>query len=148
MVGPLGEVVGLESVPELAIVTREGMQRFKLQQKKLEHVMNRVVVLNFDYRDYLCLSPTRSVDVVYFDPFFDQALERSESAIAPLASFGNRAPLDIGSVSEARRVARRIVVIKHKKWHKLPDTIRDQTDRVVSGRRSTVAYTIMKGFGN
>jgi 16S rRNA (guanine1516-N2)-methyltransferase len=147
IVGPTGEVVGLESVPELAIVTRQGMKEYKLQQKRLEPVLRRVVVINFDYRDYLKLAPTRSSDVVYFDPFFDEPLERSANSVAPLAAFGNRAPLDVHSVTEARRVARRIVIIKHLKWRRLADEIASQVTTEICGRRSTVAYSIINGFG-
>ena len=147
-VGPDGEVVGLESVPELAVITREGMRRYKLQQKKLEEIMRRVVVLNRDYREYLKDAPTQSYDVVYFDPFFDRPLDRSTNSIAPLAAFGNRAPLDTKSVIEARRVARRIVVVKHTKWHRLPAEIESQVSDKICGRRSTVAYSVLPGFGS
>jgi 16S rRNA (guanine1516-N2)-methyltransferase len=147
-VGGSGEVVGLESEPDLAVVTRDGMQRYKLQQKNLEAVMRKVVVLNFDYRDYLKLAPSRSFDVVYFDPFFERSIDGSKGTIFPLAVFGNRSPLDVNSVLEARRVAKRIVAIKHVKWRKLPDVIESQVSERICGRRSTVAYSIITGFGS
>jgi hypothetical protein len=147
IVGTEGEVVGLESDPELATVTRDGMGRYKMLQRTLQQAMRRVVVLNCDYRDYLRRSLTRSADIVYFDPFFKETLEGGTETVGSLAAFGNRAPLDIRSITEARRVARRAVIIKHPKWHPLPHEVAAQVKEEVSGRRSPITFAVIPPFG-
>jgi len=148
VIGDLGEVVGLESVPELAVVTRNGMGRYKLLQRKLQESMRRIVVLNFDYRDYLRKCASKSADIVYFDPFFDETLEGSTVTIGALAKFGNRAPLDPRSITEARRVAKRAVILKHPKVIDLPSEISDVIGSYVAGKRSPVAFAVIPPFGN
>jgi hypothetical protein len=147
VVGVDGQVIGLESVPELAIVTRRGMGRYNMLQKHLREAMRRVVVLNADYREYLRKSRTRSADIVYFDPFFKETLEGAGHTVGCLAAFGNRASLDIRSVIEARRVARRAVIIKHPKWHPLPQEIRPDVKEEVAGRRSTITFAVIPPYG-
>jgi hypothetical protein len=145
-VGEGGQVIGLESVPELAVVTRDGMSRYHLLQRPLEEAMRRVVVLSRDYRDYLMQTLTNAVDVVYFDPFFPETLEKSTVTVGALSAFGNRAPLDYRSVIEARRVAKRRVIIKHPKSFDLPPEVIAHTSDIISGRKSPVAYAVLPGF--
>ena len=146
VVGDTGNVVALESVPELALVTRQGLQEFTLAQKPLREAMRRVVVCAADYRDYLPRAANRSFDVVAFDPFFDDRLPGSEHTVSPLARFGNRALLDIPSVIEAQRVARRRVLIKHPKSYDLPEEIRSARTDIVTTRRGGVAYSVLPAF--
>ncbi|MEO7718137.1 MAG: class I SAM-dependent methyltransferase [Capsulimonas sp.] len=143
MVGELGTVVGLESVPELAAVTRDGVSRFELEPKVLEDAMRRIQVVTADYRDYLRQAPDSSFDLVYFDPFFDERLPGSENSVSPLALFGNSEPLDPASIHEARRVARRRVVIKHPRHEPLPPEIESLVMESVTGRKSRVVYKIL-----
>lgn len=144
--GEKGMVVALESVPELALVTRQGLAEFGLAQKPLRQAMSRVVVCAADYRDYLPRAGNGSFDVVSFDPFFEDRLPGSEHTVSPLARFGNRAPLDIPSVIEAQRVARRRVLIKHPKSYALPEEIRSAQIETATTRRGGVAYTILPAF--
>lgn len=144
LVGETGKVVGLESVPELAVVTREGLQTFRLQTENLEAAMRRVEIVTADYRDTLTACASNTFDVVYFDPFFDERLPGSEHSVSPLHVFGNPSPLDVSAVLEARRVARRRVVIKHPKHEPLPPEIMSLTTAIVSGRKSKVEYAILE----
>ena len=146
VVGETGNVVALESVPELALVTREGMQCFPLIQKPLRAAMQRVAVCAADYKDYLPRAANGSFDIVSFDPFFPDPLRGSEHNINPLAHFGDLAPLDIPPVIEARRVARRRVVIKHPRNYELSEEIAGARSGVVSARRGGIAYTILPAF--
>lgn len=144
-VGQNGEVVGLESVPELALLTREGLQRFRLLQKPLEEAMRRVAVVTADYRDYLPRAASNSVDLVYFDPFFGEPVSGSEHTILPLARFGNQSPLDARSLLEARRVARRIVMVKQSRNADL-SAIAGAEGHIAGARRGHVAYLILPPF--
>jgi 16S rRNA G966 N2-methylase RsmD len=117
-------------------------------QRHLQEAMRRVVVLNADYRDYLCKALTKSVDVIYFDPFFEEMLQGATTTVGSLAAFGNPAPLDIRSIIEARRVAKRSVIIKHPKWQILPQEILSEVKEEVSGRKSSVTFAVIPPFGD
>ncbi len=146
-VGSEGEVIGLESVPELALLTRDGMRRYRLLQKDLQDAMRRVVVLNNDYRAYLRQTQTHSADIIYFDPFFEETLAGSATTVDSLAAFGNRAPLDIRAIMDARRIARRSVIVKHPKWMALPKDISCQVKDEVCGRKSSITFAVIPPFG-
>ncbi|MES2465286.1 MAG: class I SAM-dependent methyltransferase [Armatimonadota bacterium] len=116
LVGDTGEVHGIEAVPELGIVVREGLQSVTTDQEILNAAMRRVKVVHLgNHLDFLRGCEDNRYDVVCFDPFFEEMLEQSHS-IAPLRVFGSLSPLLPEAVSEAKRVARRRVVIKTEKW--------------------------------
>ena len=143
LVGPSGRVVGLESVPELAVVTRQGVRDFPLHPPELKEAMNRVEIVNADHRDFLRQAESRSFDVVYFDPFFEDRLPGSEKSVSPLFTFGNQTPLETNAVIEAMRVAKRRVIIKHPKIEPLPEEIATLVTQNVTGRKSRVDYAVI-----
>lgn len=144
-VGETGRVVGLESVPELAFVTRQGVGAFPLYPMALREGLRRVEVVTADYRDYLQRCESGSFDVVYFDPFFGERLPGSENSVSPLAVFGNTAAIDVESIHQARRVARRRVIIKTPRSEDfyLPDEIEEMVSEFVVGRHSRVVYHVI-----
>lgn len=146
IVGPDGSVVGLESVPALAAITRHGVANFKIQSASLREAMRRVDIVTADYRDYLPRCAPGSYDVVYFDPFFPERLPGAENSVGPLAFFGNTAPLCIRSVIEARRVARRRVVVKHPFWAELPPDLQSEVSDTVRTRKHQVVYSVFTAF--
>ena len=143
-VGPSGQVVGLESVPELALVSRVGTQSFTLHSAALTQALRRVQTVTADARAFLPGCADGSVDVVYFDPFFEHRLSGSEVSVSPLFVFGNPAPLDPEAVREARRVARRRVVIKHPRDEPLPEMVREWVTDVAASRKSRVVYSVLR----
>lgn len=143
-VGPGGQVVGLESVPELALVSRVGTQTLTLHSAMLTAALRQVQVITADARAYLPGCADGSVDVVYFDPFFEHRLSGSEVSVSPLFVFGNPAPLDPLAVAEALRVARRRVVIKHPRDEPLPDPVRDWVTDMAASRKSRVVYSVLE----
>ncbi|MBV9848335.1 MAG: class I SAM-dependent methyltransferase [Armatimonadetes bacterium] len=143
LVGETGLVVGLESVPELAAVTREGLRTFPMPQPALAAAMRRVTVITTDYRDYLPRCASGAFDVVCFDPFFPERLPGAENSVSPLAHFGNPAPLDAASVGEARRVARRRVVVKHPRHEPLPSELAGDVSDIITARHSRLAYSVL-----
>ncbi len=142
-VGESGSIVGLESVPELALVSRVGTQSFTLHSTKLTASLRQVQVVTADAREYLPRLAGLSADVVYFDPFFEHRLSGSEVSVSPLFVFGNPAPLEAETVKEARRVARRRVVIKHPRDEPLPEPVREWVTEVVASRKSRVVYSVL-----
>ncbi|MGI4792168.1 MAG: class I SAM-dependent methyltransferase [Janthinobacterium lividum] len=143
VVGETGSVAGLESVPELALVTRIGVQSFTLGGARMTAALRRVQVVTADSRTYLPTCADNSVDVVYFDPFFEHRLSGSEVSVSPLFIFGNPAPLDAETVEQARRVARRRVVIKHPRDEPLPSPIAEWVTETVASRKSRVVYSVI-----
>jgi 16S rRNA (guanine1516-N2)-methyltransferase len=105
-VGPSGRIVGLESSLPLAALLTEGLTfetRFAGSGPIEVHATRAL--------DFLVRQPSASVDVVFFDPMFDRTLG-SSPAFVELRRYADHSPLDPRAVSEARRVARRWVVMK------------------------------------
>lgn len=144
LVGETGRVVGLESVPALAAVTRAGMQAPPPSlTKALIAAMRRVQVVTADHASFLRDCPAGTFDQVYFDPFFDERLPGSEASVSPLACFGNVSALSDEAVQEARRVARRRVVIKSPKREALPPTIAAGVSESITLPRSRMVYSVL-----
>ena len=142
--GDTGKVVGLESEPVLAEITRRGLQTFVLRSVPLTAALRRIEVITADNRFYLESCATNAFDVVYFDPFFDERLSGSEASISPLFIFGNPAPLCPDAVADARRVARQRVVIKHPGHIELPGSISHWVTKTHGGRKSRVVYSVLE----
>jgi hypothetical protein len=104
-VGPGGRVVGLESSPALAAFVAEGLARYP------EEAARRVEVIQSDHLRYLVALPDRSFDVVAFDPMFTRPLG-AEPAFEVVRRLAEPRPLSAQSLRQARRVARRWVVVK------------------------------------
>jgi 16S rRNA (guanine1516-N2)-methyltransferase len=119
IVGDGGEVHGIESVPELGILAREGLANLVTENNTLNAAMRRVRVVHLGHHlEYLRSCRDARYDVVCFDPFFGVELPGSEQ-FAPIRYFGDHARLLPEAVREARRVARRRVVIKCTRWSEM-----------------------------
>ncbi|MBQ7705509.1 MAG: class I SAM-dependent methyltransferase [Selenomonadaceae bacterium] len=104
-------VTALEINPVLAEVVRYGMKNFSDDTPPVIDAMRRVEIVTADYFDYLKNCAENSFDVVYFDPMFRHGIIKS-SGINPIRPLADNRPLEIDSVREACRVARRCVVMK------------------------------------
>lgn len=139
--GSNGNVVGLESAPELAYMVKKGMTEYEGERKALKDVMNRVNVICTDYLSFLREQPDKSFDIVYFDPMFRFPRARS-SSMKPLRSLVNSEPVSLEAVKEAIRVARKRVVLKEnwfsKEFERLGFT------KAAGGRYSPVAFGIIE----
>jgi hypothetical protein len=141
-VGPTGEVHGIEAVPELGVVVREGLQTVITDRDLLNQAMRRVhVVYLGPHLDYLRTCPDKRYDVICFDPFFDEVLETSTHMMQPLRVFGETAPLLPEAVDEARRVARRRILVKAPRRSPLLAEL-GITERVES-RSGKVVYGVL-----
>ena len=110
-VGNFGKVIALEINPLLAEVVRYGMKNFSDDTLPIIEAMRRVEVITANYSDYLKNAADNSFDVVYFDPMFRHGINKS-SAINPIRPLADNRPLELESVKQACRVARRCVVMK------------------------------------
>lgn len=104
-VGPGGRVVGLESVPALAALAAEGLRRHPGEAAA------RIEVRCQEAEAALGRMASRSFDLVAFDPMFrhPKAQARSFDLVRRL---GNARPLTTEALEQARRVARRAVLVK------------------------------------
>ncbi|MDI3279956.1 MAG: class I SAM-dependent methyltransferase [Bacillota bacterium] len=136
-VGEEGMVVGVESSLPLVALVEQGLRTYQSGRRWVDEAMRRIRVVHADHREYLATCPDRSFDAVYFDPLFRWPVERS-SALEPFRPLANPAPLSPEAVAEARRVARRRVVLKERRGS--PEFARLGFVHLLGGRSSRVAY--------
>ena len=139
--GPQGRVVGFEKSRVLAELTIHGLAHYVDPSRELTALLRRIEGHWGDYNTVLLALPDACHEVVYFDPIFDQPLELSP-AMAPLRALADPSPLAPAALAEARRVARRCVVIKQRRgtelWRELP------VDEVIAGGGSArVEYGVI-----
>lgn len=104
-VGPGGRVLGLEASRALAALTAEGLARHD------GPLARRIEVVHGEAGEVLASLPDHSFDVVAFDPMF-RAPRAAGPAFDVVRRFADARPLAPATLAEARRVARRWVVVK------------------------------------
>ncbi|TCS83039.1 class I SAM-dependent methyltransferase [Tepidibacillus fermentans] len=114
IVGERGRVVGIESEPVIGILVKDGLQRGWKQDPDIDAAMKQIEIRLSDHLEFLKLLPDQSFDIVYFDPMFRKGVKKS-SSIAPLRKLANSNPLTIETIEQAKRVAKRAVVLKENK---------------------------------
>ncbi len=140
VVGPTGRVVGLELSPLLAELTIHGLRTYEPAAERLTPVFRRIEAHRGDHLAFLRDAAEGAFDVVCFDPLFEEPVEAS-SGMEPFRPLADAQPLRPEAVAEARRVARRCVVIKERPDSSLWDRL--QVNRMVSGKASSVAYGVL-----
>lgn len=110
-VGSTGHVTAIESEPALHILVREGLANYKTHLPSFNEAMRRIEVKQGDHMQILEQLPDRSVDIVYFDPMFRSPIHDS-SGLQPLRRLANHNPLSESTILQARRVARKRIVLK------------------------------------
>lgn len=157
-VGEKGQVIGVEHSPILAALVKDGLAN--LAQGKFPNVGNpdkrkawlklgeassRINVQWGDHYKILAQMPSNSVDVIYFDPMFRRTREESAS-IRPLQEVSYQEPLSEITIQEAKRVARKRIVLKERKYsrefERLGFTIGD------GGKYSHIDYGIIQLKGS
>ncbi|MNC23895.1 Ribosomal RNA small subunit methyltransferase J [compost metagenome] len=137
--GPGGEVTALESEPLIALLVEEGLKTYESGLEVLDQAMRRVKVIQTGHLSELKRRPDKSADVVYFDPMFRQTIEDT-SALAPLKAIANGSELQAEAVLEARRVARRRVVLKE---HRESGEFERLGFRMLLRPNTKIAYGVM-----
>jgi 16S rRNA (guanine1516-N2)-methyltransferase len=105
LVGPAGSVLGIESSMSLAVLADASLRREG----------SAIEVRHADSSEVLRGLPAASVDVVLFDPMFGRALA-SQPGFEMLRRLANPSPLRADVLAEARRVARRVVLVKAARY--------------------------------
>lgn len=105
-VGAQGRVIGLESALPVAVLLVEGLA---LEPRWPGSAP--IEVHHARARDWLATRPDRSADVVFFDPMFERT-KAASPAFGELRRFADPTPIDRAAIEEAKRVARRLVLMK------------------------------------
>ncbi|SIT80499.1 class I SAM-dependent methyltransferase [Edaphobacillus lindanitolerans] len=109
--GPEGRVTGCEADPIVAYIVSRGLGTYTDSPPDVLEAMRRIRVCREESGEYLGRCPDNSHDIVYLDPMFEEAITES-AAFAPLRSAGVHGLPGDELFREARRVARRRVVLK------------------------------------
>lgn len=142
VVGASGKVVGLEKSPILAWLTIKGLAAYEIDDVLTRQAMRRIEAHCEDHREFLIAQKRRSFDVVYFDPIFDQPLERS-SGMIPLRALACPDTLTSETVALAREVARRYVVVKQRRGTQLWESLGFEVTQVAGGK-SRIEYGVVE----
>lgn len=113
-VGKSGRVIACESSLPLYTLLVEGMSQYESIKPAINEAFRRIELRHANHLDLLRSLPDRSCDTVYFDPMFREPMMDS-SGIKPLRDYANHNALDEQSIIEAKRVARKRVVMKEKR---------------------------------
>ncbi|SHN18103.1 class I SAM-dependent methyltransferase [Gracilibacillus kekensis] len=110
-VGNSGRVIGVEASKMISMIVKEGLMRFESSLDFFDQAMRNIEVHNEDHYHFLKNAATKSIDVIYFDPMFQQEIKESDG-IAPLRMIAVNTDLTNKILSEARRVAKQRIVLK------------------------------------
>ncbi|UCZ51641.1 class I SAM-dependent methyltransferase [Bacillus shivajii] len=110
-VGHEGEVIGSETSRLIAYIVKQGLQTYKSGIEEIDEAMRRITVEHAENLTWLCEQENDSVDIVYFDPMFEEAVKGSTGfdAIRPMTSNND---LSFEIIEQAKRVAKKRVVLK------------------------------------
>lgn len=109
--GENGQVIGLESEPILSALVREGLAQYRSGLDDVDAAMRRISLTCANHHNYISGLPDNSADIVYFDPMFRRPVLES-SSMEPLRSMANMNAISDEVVQQAKRVARRRVLLK------------------------------------
>lgn len=109
-----GSITGLESSVPIADIVARGLAAYEYSSPRLADAAKRINVVRADCFEYLAQRPDSSVDVIYFDPMFESTVETS-SSMQRLKELADHRALTPEIIGEARRAARRRVVVKARR---------------------------------
>ena len=113
-VGPGGRVEAVENSALLHAVVAHGAARVRFGERPIDEALDRLRVHHADHLELLRSLPDRSFDVVYFDPMFREATS-APPGFDVVRALADPRPLDAAAVAEARRVARKRVVVQDRR---------------------------------
>jgi 16S rRNA G966 N2-methylase RsmD len=110
-VGKSGKVLALEDNRFIALIVSHGLHTWEDGDDGMIAAMRRVEVKQIHHYEALKQMADHSYDVVYFDPMFEESIVESDG-IRTLTHFAIAHPLTEKVIYEAKRVARKRVVLK------------------------------------
>ncbi|WP_342387278.1 class I SAM-dependent methyltransferase [Salinicoccus bachuensis] len=109
--GREGRVTALEADPLLHLLAAEVLQAFTTPNQKINEAMDRIETINAEHHEFLESQTDDSYDIIYFDPMFSEIIDNA-NAIRNIHHQTRQSGLRPETITEARRVARRRVVLK------------------------------------
>ncbi len=139
-----GAVVGLDSIPLIAAITRWGLGNLAVDPTvklaELNQAAKKINIISVDHSAYLAGLPDNSFDIVYFDPMFRHP-KMASVGIQSLRDFADARSLDKDALRQALRVARSRVVVKEaagsREFHRLGINF------LTGGQYSSVQYGVL-----
>ncbi|HEL2041400.1 TPA: class I SAM-dependent methyltransferase [Streptococcus suis] len=104
-------VTALESSKLVHFIVSRGLQDFDSGLQEVNRAMKSIQTIWTDSLIYLKGQKDKSVDVIYFDPMFSEEIKESQN-LSGLSTLADRSRLTEEIVSEAKRVARKKLIIK------------------------------------
>ncbi|HFU4199133.1 TPA: class I SAM-dependent methyltransferase [Streptococcus suis] len=104
-------VTALESSKLVHFIVSRGLQDFDSGLQEVNRAMRSIQTIWTDSLTYLKEQIDKSVDVIYFDPMFSEEIKESQN-LSGLSGLADRSRLTEEIVSEAKRVARKKLIIK------------------------------------
>ncbi|HHT7827289.1 TPA: class I SAM-dependent methyltransferase [Streptococcus suis] len=104
-------VTALESSKLVHFIVSRGLQDFDSGLQEVNRAMKSIQTILTDSLTYLKGQKDKSVDVIYLDPMFSQEITESDN-LDGLKPFANYSALSEEFLVEAKRVARRKIIIK------------------------------------
>ncbi|HEM2773097.1 TPA: class I SAM-dependent methyltransferase [Streptococcus suis] len=104
-------VTALESSKLVHFIVSRGLQDFDSGLQEVNRTMKSIQTIWTDSLTYLKGQIDKSVDVIYFDPMFSEEIKESQN-LSGLSTLADRSRLTEEIVSEAKRVARKKLIIK------------------------------------
>ena len=110
-VGESGKVVALEDNRFIAYLVAHGLKTWEDGDEHILQAMRRIEVKHMHHYEAMMQMEDSSVDVVYFDPLFDESILES-NGIRELTHIAATHSLSEKIIQEAKRVGRKRVVLK------------------------------------
>lgn len=104
-------VTALESSFWTHFIVSQGLQTTDTGNMRLNQAMRSIQTVCVDSLSYLRAQPSKSVDVIYFDPMFSEDIKESKN-LAGLEDLANLEQVTKELVIEAKRVAREKILLK------------------------------------
>lgn len=109
--GDMGTVYACEVNEIIAYIVSVGLKNYETDFVELKRCMRNVKLAHVNAVEALKAIESNSYDVVYMDPMFEELIEES-SNFQPLRAIGQHHLLTLEWVEEAKRVAKKRVVVK------------------------------------
>ena len=134
-------IVAREGFTPLAFITNYGLRHFVHEAEEVTKALRRIQVGAMSYESYLKGALSNSVDVIYFDTMFEEPIMES-SQFDPLRSLLVERPLTVAILEEAKRVAKKRIVIKERKGASLFERL--GITKLVGGKYSRITYGVLE----
>ncbi len=110
-VGTSGSVTSIEGNKTLSFLVESGLSTWDSEIPVMNQAMKAIKVVNASYQDYLKKCADKSIDVIYFDPMFEDTIEGSVGlqGVKKLAIYDD---ISEEAIEEAKRVAIKRIVMK------------------------------------